>query len=65
MLHASQLSVADGMRAVLFSMAGVMAAAAIVAKVGLRRGIHAAPDAMPVQAEVLARENQSQAPPAR
>jgi hypothetical protein len=62
--HAAQLSVADGMRAVLFGMAGVMAVAAIVAKVGLRRGIHAAPDAMPVQGEVLAREDEPQSRPA-
>jgi hypothetical protein len=64
-LHASQLSLADGMRAVLFVMAGVMAVAAIVAKVGLRRGIHAAPDAMQVQGEVLARADQPQSPRAR
>ncbi len=34
------------MQAVLYGMAGVMAVAAIVARVGLRRGIHAAPDAL-------------------
>jgi len=43
--HAAQLSVANGMQAVLFAMAGVMALAAVVAVTGLRRGIQAAPDA--------------------
>jgi Na+/melibiose symporter-like transporter len=43
--HAAQLSLADGMRSVLYGMAAAMAIAAIVAAVGLRRGIHAAPDA--------------------
>jgi MFS family permease len=45
--HTAQLSLADGMRAVLYAMAGVMLVAAIVARVGLRPGIHAAPDAQP------------------
>jgi EmrB/QacA subfamily drug resistance transporter len=40
----AQLSLADGMRAVLYAMAGVMALAAIVAARGLRRGIHTAGD---------------------
>jgi EmrB/QacA subfamily drug resistance transporter len=62
--HAAQLSVADGMRAVLFGMAGVMALAAIAARVGLRRGIHAAPDAGQVQGEVLARADEPQSRPA-
>jgi EmrB/QacA subfamily drug resistance transporter len=44
--YAAQLSVADGMKAVLFGMAGAMALAAIVAAVGLRRGIHAAPESL-------------------
>ncbi|MGH3406105.1 MAG: MFS transporter [Streptosporangiaceae bacterium] len=43
--HAAQLSLAQGMQAVLYGMAGVMAVAAIVAATGLRRGIHAAADA--------------------
>jgi EmrB/QacA subfamily drug resistance transporter len=43
--HAAQLSLASGMQAVLFAMAGVMAVAAIVARVGLRPGIHLAADA--------------------
>jgi MFS family permease len=42
--HAAQLSLAQGMQAVLYAMAGVMAVAAISATVGLRRGIHAAAD---------------------
>jgi hypothetical protein len=42
--HAAQLSVANGMQAVLYAMGGVMAVAAIVAAAGLRRGIHAAGD---------------------
>jgi EmrB/QacA subfamily drug resistance transporter len=42
--HAAQLSLAQGMQAVLYAMAGVMAVAAIAATVGLRRGIHAAAD---------------------
>jgi hypothetical protein len=63
--HAAALSVADGMQAVLYGMAGVMAVAAIVARVGLRRGIHAAPDAMQADAEVLAREDQPPSRPAR
>jgi EmrB/QacA subfamily drug resistance transporter len=62
--HAAALSVADGMQAVLYAMAGVMALAAIVARVGLRRGIHAAPDAMPAEGEVLAREDHPQSRPA-
>jgi energy-coupling factor transporter transmembrane protein EcfT len=48
--HAAQLSLADGMKAVLFAMAGVMAVAAIVAAAGLRRGIHAAADALQPEA---------------
>ena len=43
--HAAQLSLAQGMQAVLYAMAGVMAVAVIVAAAGLRRGIHAAADA--------------------
>ncbi len=42
--HAAQLSVANGMQAVLYAMGGVMAVAAIVAAAGLRRGIQAAGD---------------------
>jgi len=42
--HAAQLSLAQGMQAVLYAMAGVMAVAAIAATVGLRRGIHTAAD---------------------
>jgi EmrB/QacA subfamily drug resistance transporter len=38
--HAAQLSVANGMQAVLYSMAGVMTLAAIVAASGLRSGFH-------------------------
>jgi EmrB/QacA subfamily drug resistance transporter len=48
--HAAQVSLSDGVRAVLFAMAGVMALAALVAVVGLRRGIHAASDAGPTAA---------------
>ena len=62
--HAAALSVADGMQAVLYGMAGVMALAAIVARVGLRRGIHAAPDAIQAEGEVLAREDHPQSRPA-
>jgi EmrB/QacA subfamily drug resistance transporter len=58
MQHAAQLSIAEGMRAVLYGMAGVMVVAAIVAAVGLRRGIHAAPDA---QAELTAAEDRETA----
>ncbi len=43
--HAAQLSLADGMQVVLYAMAAVMAVAAIVARVGLRPGIHVAADA--------------------
>jgi EmrB/QacA subfamily drug resistance transporter len=42
--HAARLSLADGMRAVLYGMAVAMAIAAVVAAVGLRRGIHTAAD---------------------
>jgi hypothetical protein len=52
------------MQAVLYGMAGVMALAAIVARVGLRRGIHAAPDAIQAEGEVLAREDHPQSRPA-
>ena len=44
--HAAQLSLADGMRAVLYGMAVTMGIAGIVAIVGLRRGIHVAADAV-------------------
>jgi EmrB/QacA subfamily drug resistance transporter len=44
LLHAAKLSAADGMRAVLLGMAAVMVVAALVAAVGLRRGIHTAAD---------------------
>ena len=65
--HAAQLSVADGMQAVLYGMAGVMAVAAIVARAGLRRGIHAAPDAMQDAAPARQPEQgeQAQSRPAR
>ena len=43
--HAGQVSLSQGMQAVLYGMAVVMAVAAIVAAAGLRRGIHAAADA--------------------
>ncbi len=54
--HAAQLSLAQGMQAVLYGMAGVMAVAAIVAAAGLRRGIHAAADTQgqPAAAEAAA-----------
>jgi EmrB/QacA subfamily drug resistance transporter len=42
--RAAQLSLADGMRAVLYGMAVAMGVAGIVAIVGLRRGIHTAAD---------------------
>ncbi len=42
--HAAKLSVADGMRGVLLAMAAVMAVSALVALIGLRRGIHTAAD---------------------
>jgi EmrB/QacA subfamily drug resistance transporter len=42
--HAAQLSLGQGMKAVLYAMAAVMLVAALVAAAGLRRGIHAAPD---------------------
>jgi len=42
--HAAQLSLANGMQAVLYAMAGVMGAAA---RFGLRPGIHVAADADP------------------
>jgi EmrB/QacA subfamily drug resistance transporter len=44
-LHTVQVGVAEGTRAVLYAMAVVMVVAAIVAAAGLRRGIHAAPEA--------------------
>ena len=44
--HAAQLSLADGMQAVLYAMAAVMLIAAIVARIGLRPGIHTAPDTL-------------------
>jgi EmrB/QacA subfamily drug resistance transporter len=40
---AAQLSLSEGIRAVLYAMAGVMLVAAIVAARGLRPGIHTAP----------------------
>jgi EmrB/QacA subfamily drug resistance transporter len=43
--RAAQVSLGEGMRAVLYAMAGVMLVAAIVAARGLRRGLHAAADA--------------------
>jgi EmrB/QacA subfamily drug resistance transporter len=43
-LAQAQLSLAEGMRAVLYAMGAVMLLAAIVAARGLRRGIHAAGD---------------------
>jgi EmrB/QacA subfamily drug resistance transporter len=43
--RAAQASLGEGMRAVLYAMAGVMLVAAIVAARGLRRGLHAAADA--------------------
>jgi EmrB/QacA subfamily drug resistance transporter len=43
--HAAQVSLGDGMRAVLYAMAAVMLVAAIVAARGLRRGLHSAGDA--------------------
>jgi len=43
--HAAQLSLADGMQAVLYAMAAVMVIAAITARIGLRPGIHVAADA--------------------
>ncbi|HEU5420027.1 MAG TPA: MFS transporter [Streptosporangiaceae bacterium] len=51
--HTAQLGLAEGTRAVLYAMAGVMAVAAIVAATGLRKGLHAAPDAQagPVEQE--------------
>jgi EmrB/QacA subfamily drug resistance transporter len=42
--RAAQLSLADGMRAVLYGMAVAMAIAGVVALAGLRRGIHTAAD---------------------
>jgi EmrB/QacA subfamily drug resistance transporter len=58
--HAAQLSLANGMQAVLYAMSAVMAVAAIVARVGLRPGIHIAADAQveataEVQADALGR----------
>jgi EmrB/QacA subfamily drug resistance transporter len=47
---AAQLSLADGMQAVLYGMAAVMAVAAVVAAIGLRRGIHTAPQTVTVDA---------------
>ncbi|HEY1619284.1 MAG TPA: MFS transporter [Streptosporangiaceae bacterium] len=49
--HVAQVSLAEGMRAVLYAMAGVMLVAAIVAAAGLRRGIHAAADAQAADAQ--------------
>jgi EmrB/QacA subfamily drug resistance transporter len=43
--QSAQLSLGEGMQAVLYAMAGVMLVAAIVAARGLRPGLHAAPDA--------------------
>jgi EmrB/QacA subfamily drug resistance transporter len=42
--HAAQVSLSQGMQAVLAAMAGVMVVAGLVALFGLRRGIHAAAD---------------------
>jgi hypothetical protein len=42
--HAAQVSLAEGMRAVLYGMAIAMAIAGVVALFGLRRGIHTAED---------------------
>jgi EmrB/QacA subfamily drug resistance transporter len=42
--HAAQVSLAEGMRAVLYGMAVAMAISGVVALVGLRRGIHSAQD---------------------
>jgi EmrB/QacA subfamily drug resistance transporter len=44
--HAARLSLADGMRAVLYGMAVAMAIAGIVAVIGLRRGIHTAAESV-------------------
>jgi hypothetical protein len=41
----AQLSLADGTQAVFYGMAAIMAVAGLVALIGLRRGIHTAPDA--------------------
>jgi EmrB/QacA subfamily drug resistance transporter len=49
--HAAQASLASGMQSVLYAMAAVMAVAAIVARTGLRPGIHLAPDARGGEAE--------------
>jgi EmrB/QacA subfamily drug resistance transporter len=43
-LHTAQLSLAEGMRAVLYAMAGVMVVATVAAAAGLRKGLHAAPE---------------------
>jgi hypothetical protein len=51
--HAAQLSLAEGMRAVLYAMAGVMLVAAIVAAAGLRRGIHAAADTQAADTQAM------------
>ncbi|HEY2576374.1 MAG TPA: hypothetical protein VGI74_08710 [Streptosporangiaceae bacterium] len=48
-LNAARTSLADGMRAVLYGMAAVMAVAAIVAMIGLRRGIHTATQTVAVE----------------
>jgi EmrB/QacA subfamily drug resistance transporter len=45
--RAAQVSLGEGMRGVLYAMAGVMLVAGIVAASGLRRGLHAAADADP------------------
>ena len=44
--HAAQLSLADGIQDVLYAMAAVMVVAAIVARIGLRPGIHVAADSI-------------------
>jgi hypothetical protein len=43
-MHTAQLGLAEGTRAVLYAMAGVMLVATIVAAAGLRRGLHSAPE---------------------
>jgi len=45
----AQLSLADGTQAVFYGMAAIMAVAGLVALIGLRRGIHTASDAVPVE----------------
>jgi hypothetical protein len=51
------------MRAVLYGMAAVMALAAIAAAIGLRRGIHAAPDSVPVPQPAARGEHGAEAAP--